>query len=289
MFWNDFPHTDFHELNLDYLLRVIKEIKAELAEIDISGMKEDIAANAAAITALQTSLGQLNDTVKDLSDTVDDHFEYFDDLIAQVAASVTTAIELLKSYSDAGDEAVKAQLVVYVNSQIRTLQAQIDDLYEKLEEYPENISLYNEGTGYFNSLQFTVNDLWNGARVAHGYTAAEYAAEGLTVEEYSALNMSAREYLMIGKMIVHRYYKWFTNAMTGIKNTVENLHSWSITELFNTPTSAEYDELELTCEAFEELGLTVVEWLQYGTSTRNVVTGGGEGLTAAQYDTLQLL
>ena len=181
MFFNKYPYSNFHDLNLDWILKEIKSIEEELATIDISGMKEDIAANAKSIETLQTSLTSLSKALSNLSDTVDDNYEYFDDMIATVSASVTTAITLLKAYSDAGDEAVKAYMKSYIGVQVIALQEQINELYDLLSKYPENIAVYNEGTGYYNDLQFTLNDLWDGVRFAHGYTVAEYAAEGLTV------------------------------------------------------------------------------------------------------------
>lgn len=37
MFWNEFPYTDFHELNLDWILKLMKELG-----LDVQGLKEQL-------------------------------------------------------------------------------------------------------------------------------------------------------------------------------------------------------------------------------------------------------
>ena len=70
-------------------------------------------------------------------------------------------------------------------------------------------------------------------------------------------------YLSNGKKIIHRFYKWFYNPYTGIKNTVENIASWNTGEILGTISVTEYDGLNLTVAEYDGLNLTVADYLRY--------------------------
>lgn len=56
--FNEFPQTNFHELNLDWVIAVLKDLKDQYDDLDLDGTLSDIrqaiAGNTAAIASLNT-------------------------------------------------------------------------------------------------------------------------------------------------------------------------------------------------------------------------------------------
>lgn len=56
--FNEFPQTNFHELNLDWVIAVLKDLKDKYEDLDVEGiigdLQEAITGNTAAIASLNT-------------------------------------------------------------------------------------------------------------------------------------------------------------------------------------------------------------------------------------------
>lgn len=99
MFINKYPYTDFHELNLDFILAKVQELDARIDNIKVEFLQEANAYTDAQI-ATQTA--------------------YIDDAVAGVNQ---TAAQIQTNFNN---------LVAYVNTQVNTLNHQIDVLYDDI-------------------------------------------------------------------------------------------------------------------------------------------------------------
>lgn len=61
--FNEFPQTNFHELNLDWVIAELKDLKDKYADLDVEGiigdLQEAINGNTAAIASLNTRFAAL--------------------------------------------------------------------------------------------------------------------------------------------------------------------------------------------------------------------------------------
>lgn len=98
MFWDRYPYTDFHELNLDWILRVVKDLAAEYDKIkeQLTHLDEIEAYVKNYLEGLDWS-GMAANAIQELYDNGD-----LADLIAQyIAASVTPTMDQLRADLDA--------------------------------------------------------------------------------------------------------------------------------------------------------------------------------------------
>ena len=305
---DEFPHGTNYDSDLRELLYYYKKLKEQYTKLlaDYEDIKEDYDEilsyyeNIESIieTTIDNKFAVLSENlekeIKEFIDKVESELDSMEDELVNLRTAIELLYDNIKEYSDAKDEEVKALMRLEMFNYAVKLQRQIDALEEKLKEYPENIYVYNEGSGRYDTLQNTLNMIYDWIKTEHGLTVAEYRALGLTVEKYRSYNMSVKEYAILAKLIINHYYKLYTNTVTGKKNTIENLQSWAITLYYNTMKVEEYRELNLTVAEYRALNLSTLDYLKYyyiNPSLEGVVKCDslGNGLTVSQYGNLRVL
>lgn len=181
--------------------------------------------------------------------------------VEELTTLVNTYYDNSKNYTDAQLAIERSRIDSKVNALATKLELEIDELRKQISEGLALVEIYNPTTGFTSTIEQTIKDVYDSARVDEGLTVAEYYASGITVGEYATLNMRVKEYAMAGKKIIHRFYKWFYNPITGIKNTVENLASWSMTRILNTASVTDYNNAGLTVDEYYNTGYTVETYL----------------------------
>ena len=268
MFFNGNTYTDFHELNLDYWIKLIKQIQTELEEIDISGMKEDIAANTASITTLQNDVSTLQSEMSNLSDSFDDLSDAVQDFFTDVDTALTAMDLALKAYSDAGDVAVKLWCLTQLQSYSEALQAQIDTLYEYVKDLPDSFYVYDEYTGELEPLSETLRIQARATNSIHGLTCAQYEALGITVQEYDDKMLNNLEYLVKGAILLpnDNPLKWMFNPITGQKETIYQTLAFIFQWFSSGFTVGDYDALSISVSDYDSLGLTIEDYYFSGVT-----------------------
>lgn len=196
-FINQFPYSDFHELNLDWLIKQtksiedqIKALEEELAKIEV--MTEDqikalinqaIASNN---VQLYNSMAQLKaDITTEYKNYVDGRVTYLKNLIDQLEIYVDNQdiyyFNLGKTYSD--DMLVQAKS--YTD--------------EKVLDYTLMI---NPITGTNDDVRKVVNDIFSNFLTNDSLTAGEYDALDLTASAYDAYDLTAYDYDFNGKNLL---------------------------------------------------------------------------------------
>lgn len=193
-FYNEYPYTDIHELNLDWILGKMRELEELVANI-----KEDILAEANAYTDAKALILQGN--IDALANNVEAFKIQINDKVDTLNAE--TVARLNKLDQDVID------LYTYVDNQIIIANARTDqailnakeDIYEHMAEELGKIKVIN----YFTGDLIGVQDMFNYLASLHatdGITYNQINGRGKTYAELAGLNASYTDIVMHGNTII---------------------------------------------------------------------------------------
>lgn len=177
-----YPYTDLHELNLDYILHEMKELKDQLdatlqeaidqatanAEAYVDSKLGDIEADFA---ALQVSFNQL-----------DNHVDAIDRIVTEFTTNVSAEIEELKTYVDNNLEADRLQMALLI-------QQNNEYLLNEMASYLAQIKVIN----YFTGEKVTIQSMFDYLAQLHLNDSIDYdtmAARAKTYTQLAALNIT---------------------------------------------------------------------------------------------------
>lgn len=182
MFWNRYPYTDFHELNLDWIISEMKAINDRMETL----LQEAIdAATANAEAYVDTKLGAIESefsAIKSQFIALDQHVDELDDLVNDFNTNITNQINALKQYIDDGLEADRLQMQLLISQNNEYLLGQ-------METYLANIKVIN----YFTGEKVTIQDMFNYLAMLHLNDSIDYdtmAARAKTYAQMAALNIN---------------------------------------------------------------------------------------------------
>lgn len=289
--WDHLPYTNFHELNLDWIITTIKELKAKVVELDawMAQHKTEYAELVVRVTALENEINTFETHVRSeferLKADIDADFAEqkaeMDAALAETQAEVRAQIELLTTevrdaiagldtqFANLTRE-IRSELVqvkLEVNQALATLDQRILDNNEFLFDYVENrldqfihdfpeligIQVFNPMRGQYTDLQTAIDDLYDMACV-YGLTAIQFDTLDLTAGEFDDYDLTAREFDQYGYNLLgypDPRYYMF-DPFTGEKNLVKNV----VQKLAALHTDA--DSVNVT--EFEALDLTAEEF-----------------------------
>lgn len=303
-FNNKYPYTDFHELNLDWLLetyqKIIDDINAlnswmaehkieyqeALAELQrianeidtfeaqIEAQFDQLKEEQAQAFAEQTA--KLNLAIEQMTAEVRAELDEFQTEFNQAMADFTTQFNQIKL-------SIQQEIVnlrVLVNQEIVRLNNLIIGNNEYIQEYVENrldqfleefptilvnVPVYNPVRGELTTIQQAINDIYDMARM-WGLTAMQYDSLGLTAEEYDNLALTALEYDQNGYIALgYPDENWYMiSPFTGQYTKVKNV----VMDLAHFHmvglTATEYDALELTAEEYDDKLITAFDYDWFG-------------------------
>lgn len=303
-FNNKYPYTDFHELNLDWLLETYQEIVdsintlntwmaehkieyqealAELTrianEIDtfeaqIQAQFDQLKQEQAQAFAEQTA--KLNLAIAQMTAEVRAELDDFQKEFNQAMADFTTQFNQIKL--DIQREIVN--LRVLVNQEIVRLNNLIIGNNEYIQEYVENrldefldefptilvnVPVYNPVRGELTTIQQAINDIYDMARM-YGLTAIQYDSLGLTAEEYDNLGLTALEYDQNGYIALgYPDENWYmVSPFTGQYSKVKDVVMDLAHFHMDGLTATEYDALELEAETYDDKLITAFDYDWFG-------------------------
>lgn len=304
LFNNKYPYTDFHELNLDWLLETYQEIvdhvqtlldymaqhKIEYAEamarleaveneIDtfearVQAEFDRLAEEQAQAFAEQTA--KLDLAIQQMKDEVNEEIVKLRRDVADAIADFQTQFNQLK----ASVEAEITQLRILINQEIVRLNETLevnnqyirqyveDRLDQFINDFPNMINLvpvYNPVRGTMTSLQQAINDLYDVARV-YGLTAEQYDSLGLTAQEYDNYELTAMEYDQFGYIkLGYPDENWYMiSPFTGQYTKVKNVVMDLAHFHMDGLTAKEYDDLELEAEEYDDKLITAFDYDWFG-------------------------
>lgn len=185
-----FPYSNYHELNLDWILSKVKELQENIDEIN--SWKETFSA-------------QINSQISDLINQVNAEFNQlktdiakeFTDYRTETDAKFEAQREETQKKFDTLTASVNATLIAY-DSRIADIENKLADIENNL---PTLVHVTNPFTGQSDSIQNVINMLADTQR-SDALTATAYDALQLTAAAYDAKNVSAADYDFHGQSFI---------------------------------------------------------------------------------------
>ena len=190
-FINQFPYTDFHELNLDVWIKKLKTAEANIADLQDQMSKIVVVTEEhiqemidAAIASNNIILAQQLQNMKD-------------QITAEYVGYITAQINTLTVYIDNQDVYYNGLAEGYAATAYNDAKAYID------AEVLDYTMMINPITGEYEDVRNVVNDIVSYFHTQNALTAAEYDALQLTAADYDAYQITAYDYDFNGKTILN--------------------------------------------------------------------------------------
>ena len=190
-FTNQFPYTDFHELNLDWIINKMKELEnttsylvEEFSKIEI--LTEDY---------IQTMIDRAIETnnLKIANKLI----ELKAEITTEYKGYVTAQINALTTYIDNQDVYYNQLAQGYADTALADAKDYVDS------EVLDYTMMINPITGVYEDVRNVVNDIVSYFHTGDALTAGEYDALDLTAEAYDAYEITAYDYDFNGKTILN--------------------------------------------------------------------------------------
>ena len=189
-FINQFPYSDFHELNLDWLIKQtkllndqVKTLQEEIAQIEVM-TEEQIK------TMINSAIASNNIEVYNAMSALKN------EITAEYISYITNQINSLRIYVDNQDVYYDNLAKSYADSALLEAKAYTD---QSVLDYTLMI---NPITGDYEDVRKVVNDIFNTFLTTDSLTAAEYDALDLDAETYDLKELTAYDYDFNGKNLL---------------------------------------------------------------------------------------
>ena len=208
--WEKVPYTNYHDLNLDWIITTMKEIKSDIdllnewkasrdqRDAEIDAQLEDLNTRFTALETLyNTFVDEVNTRFTELETEITDQVDALevritaraDALEADVYARLTALQTALETEMRDFKADVQSLLSVY-NTRIMAVEEGLENIIDQL---PEMFTIVDPYTGQENSIVNVIYEIVNKTKVS-ALTASAYDAAALTATAYDALNLTAYTY-----------------------------------------------------------------------------------------------
>ena len=193
-FMNEYPYTDFHELNADYLLQRLKAVEAQLNTI-----KEDIESEVLAwvqeqLVPYEQQLTELIAEVQNLEQTTQETLAQYDTRITNFINEINGEIV-----------EIRTELVNSINAvnALTDLKIEQNNIY-LLNEITENVGDLFVVLNPFTGETVTIQDMVDYLSAFHINDAIDYdtmATRALTYTQFEALNITYTDLTLHGNTL----------------------------------------------------------------------------------------
>lgn len=190
-FINQFPYTDFHELNLDWIINKMKELENTTAYIveefsKIEVLTEDYI-QGMIDRAIETNNLEIARQLIELKAEITTEYKGY----------VTAQINALTTYIDNQDVYYDQLALGYAATALADAKDYVDS------EVLDYTMMINPITGVYEDVRNVVNDIVSYFHTGDSLTAGEYDSLDLTAGAYDAYDITAYDYDFNGKTILN--------------------------------------------------------------------------------------
>lgn len=179
--------------------------------------------------------------------------------ILELQLDIYNKIQILYSYIDSQDQGV----INIINQEIAELKSYVDNVIVG------KISIYDPVMGFQNSIQKTIDNVYNALRV-FGITCTEFENSKISCNKFKSLNITCIEFATRSrKYIFKQYGKYIYDADTGEYIKLSRaFYNFVKTTRPGAITCDEFKAKSLTADGFKATGITV---FQFDTDAKNIL------------------
>lgn len=190
-FINQFPYTDFHELNLDVWIKKLKDAEANIADLQEQMSQIVIVTEDHIQEMIDAAIASNNIVIANQLTALKT------EITNEYKGYVTAQINALTIYIDNQDVYYDNRANSYAQTALADAKAYVD------AEVIDYTMMTNPITGEYDDVRDVVDDIVSYFHSQDALTAAEYDALDLTAAAYDAYNISAYDYDFSGKTILN--------------------------------------------------------------------------------------
>ena len=187
-FINQFPYSDFHELNLDWIIKKTKELEDTTTYLVDEFSKIHILTEEYIQTMIDAAIEANNEAI------AQQLIELKAEITTEYKGYVTAQINALTTYIDNQDVHYNDLAQGYADTALSEAKDYVDT------EVLDYTMMINPITGVYEDVRNVVDDIVSYFHTEDALTAAEYDALDLTASAYDAYQLTAYDYDFNGKI-----------------------------------------------------------------------------------------
>ena len=287
LFNNKYPYTDFHELNLDWLLttyqQIVDDIKAvqdwitnhqgeyEAAMIRLQRVENEIATFEARVQAefdrlsaqiqaeLEAEQQRVQQMIDDAQTEIQRMLVEFRNQMLAIEAQIQNEIVQMHSEIDRAINDLRFAMEANNELMMRWVEIRLQQFIDSLPEIL-TVQVYNPYRGEVTDIQTAINDLYDVCRI-WGLTAAQYDSLQLTASEYDALQLTATQFDTIGYRLLFKDPSYYMiSPFTGLNVLVKDVVLQLAGLHMNALTASAYDALDLDADTYDAKDLSAYDY-----------------------------
>ena len=274
--------------SLNETIQSVNDLNTAMEDVTsaISGIRSDVDAVKADVEAFESrvnaTLANINALLEEYDRRFSEYDSRFDELEDELTKKIDNNVKALKDYIDEVLANVETQVETIIEKELETIYQNMDKIEQELKDEIEyeikkliasipdltNINVINPVTGRLSKVQVALDDLFVNTRY-NALTIDEFNHMHLSVNDcnklkyrsafvgWSVITWLTEAKKLFNKSLEHRMANPITGAWQDFKKNVE--FNTDLLRVCGCLTAEEYGDLNLTVDAFNEIGATCAQ------------------------------